>query len=428
MNNVSFRVDVLVVGAGMSGMMAGLAASREGLSVMLVDTTFTPGGQATSTLVSEMTGFTHKGRTLYGGIQGELIEHLVRVGSARHEYDQPLAHRFASDKPEVTADRLCYNPEVLKILLDWFALNSPVKAMGGYRLQSVEEGEREVHAVLRGGLDVVEIVAASVIDATGCAEVTLRAGFETYRSAQESEVSTLFFRLSGIDLEAYAPFAVSEDLNAVIQEGYENGILPGKYLSIAALPGTRDVSVNATRAILDYESPRDITRGMIETRNQIIKIIPFMKEVVPGFHSAGLAAIGSVMGIRDGRRIVGLREIKEEDVFFGLRHKDSVALGCAPMGIHNPNRDEIDWKEAGVYSIPYSAMIPRKSRRIIAAGKCICSDKMASTSLRCIPAVMNTGEAAGYAATMAVQKKVAPADLDVAELRDFLASKGLNPG
>ena len=395
---------------------------------MIAETTYTPGGQATSTLISEMSGFTYMGQKLYGGIENELIEQLIKVGSAKHYYNLPLTHRSTPQMPGVTVDRLRYNPEVLKILLDWFALNSSIKAIGGCRLQSVEERKNKVHVVLKGGLDTIEITSPVVIDATGCAEVTLRAGFETYRADQEHEVSTLLFRLSGIELEQFESFIAAEGLSQIIQKGHDEGILPDKYLSIAPLPGTKDVSINATRSILDYESPRDITRGMIEARNQIIRIIPFMKEFIPGFQSAALASIGSVMGIRDGRKIVGAKEVREEDILLGRRYSDSVALGCSPMGIHDPNKDEVEWKDSGIYYIPYSAMIPVKSRRIIAAGKCICCDRMAATSIRCIPVVMNTGEVAGYAAAMAVPKNMSPADLDITELRNFLTNKGLNLG
>lgn len=424
MKRSSFKVDILVIGAGMSGIMAGLAASRQGAKVMIAEMTYTPGGQATSTLISEMSGFSFMGQRVYGGIESELVEQLVKVGSAKHYFNLLL-----SPQSELRVDRLRYNPEVLKMLLDWFTLDSNINAIGGYRLESVEEQENGIHVVVGGGLDTIEITSSIVIDATGDAEATLRAGFETYRSEEEREVATLLFRLSNVDLDQYEAFASSENMKYIVQKGYVDGILPDKYLSIAPIPGTKDISVNATRSLVDYDSPRDITRGMIEARNQIIRIIPFMKDAVPGLQAAALASMGSVMGMRDGRRIVAATKVREEDILSGRQYPDSVALGCYPMGAHDPNKDEVEWKDTGgIYYIPYSAMIPLKSRRIIATGKCICCDRMASTSIRCIPVVMNTGEVSGYAAAMAIQNNISPADIEVTELRNFLASRGLNLG
>lgn len=424
MKRSSSKTDILVVGAGMSGIMAGLAASEMGAKVMIVEMTYTPGGQATSTLISEMSGYTYKGQGLYGGIEKELVEHLIKVGSGRQYFNLPM-----NPLSDLRVDRIRYNPEVLKVLIDWLALNSSIIAVGGYRLEKVEEQQDAIYAVVGGGLEHIEISASILIDATGDAEATLRAGFETYRSEEEREVATLLFRLGSVELDQYESFVARDELKHIVRRGYREGILPDKYLSIAPIPGTNDVAVNATRALVDYDSPRDITRGMIEARNQIIRIIPFMKENIPGLQCATLASMGSVMGMRDGRRIVAETMVTEKDILSKRLYPDSVAQGSYPMGVHDPSKDEVEWKDTGgIYQIPYSAMLPKKSRRIIATGKCICSDRMASTSIRCIPVVMNTGEVAGYAAAMAFQNRMSPADISPAELRNLLMEKGLNPG
>lgn len=423
MKNLSLQADVLIVGAGMAGIMAGLAASREGAKVVLAEMSFTPGGQATSTMLSEMSGIAHRGQNIYGGIENELISRLVGVRSAEYNYDVPLLPH-----PTLTSDRLFYNPETLKILLDWFTLASDIHAIGGCVLQSAEERPDGVRATMRGGSELIEVAARVAIDATGNATLTQKAGFETYRNMMaDQEVATLLFRLSDTNHEALRPFMKDESMYDVVQKGYDEGYLPGCYLSITPVPGTKDVMVNATRAVVDYESSSDITKAMITMRNQLLKIIPFLKACVPGLEEASLAAMGSTIGIREGRRILGVTEVTEQDIMESRFFADSVALTCAPMGIHDPVRDEVDWKKAdNVSYIPYSAMIPRKANRIIAAGKCISSDSMAATALRCIPTVMNTGEVAGYAAAMAVRQNRLPAELDAKELRTLLVTKGIN--
>ena len=64
MKHSSVKVDIVIIGAGMAGIMAGLAAAKQGASVMIVEMTYTPGGQATSTLLSEMSGFTFRRENL----------------------------------------------------------------------------------------------------------------------------------------------------------------------------------------------------------------------------------------------------------------------------------------------------------------------------------------------------------------------------
>ena len=413
-------VDILIGGAGMAGILAGLAASREGLKVMIVERTYSPGGQATSTLVSEMSGYTHLGGEIYGGIEKELVDHLLSVNSARLSLNMPLI-----PSAHARADRLRYNPEALKVLIDWLTAASTIKAVGGCHIEQLEESSKGVRAIVRGGRDTLEVEARVAIDATGNAELAKMSGLETEYLPQH-EASTLLFRLSGTEPRRVDAFMYGKKAQETVLRGHHEGALPGKHISIAPIPGTNDVVVNATRTFVDPESNIDITEGIIQSRTQMLRIIPFLKENIPGLKSAALAAIATVIGIRDGHRIVGETRITERDLLELRRYPDAVAFGCGPIGSHVTIDDDVDWAVVpGIYQIPYSAMIPRKSQRIIAAGKSISCDPMALTSIRCIPVVMNTGEVAGHAAAMAVRKGTTPAKLDPTDLIEHLKEKGV---
>ncbi len=417
------NVDVLVVGAGMAGFVAATAAAREKCDVMIVERGFMPGGQATAALISEMYGYTFRGERIYGGIEEELVGRLIGVGAARHVYDAGLV-----PFPAMRVDRLRYNPEVLKVILDWFAVNSSYKAVGGCELLHVEERGDRVRVILQGGPEKFEVLAKCVIDATGHAEVVRAAGHATVAasSPDEHEASSLLFRLSGADTKRVEDFIGRNRTSEIAVRGHKEGILPGKYLSIVPIPGTGDVAVNATRTFVDPESPIDITEGTIHARSQMVQIIPFLKENVPGLEHAGLAAVAPMIGIREARRIDGRSRITEADIVNLRRYPDEVAYGCAPMGFHETVDEEVVWKNVlGIYRIPYSAMLPRESDRILAAGKDISCDGMALTTLRCIPVVMNTGEVAGCAAALAVKEETTPGELDPQKLRAFLRGKGL---
>ena len=418
------NVDILVVGAGMAGVLAALAAAKNNPnpSVAIVEKNTMPGGQVSSALVSEMSGYTYRGREIYGGIQKELIDYLISVNAAKLYYNTPLV-----PSTHARMDKLVFNTEVMKIILNWFVAQSAVEAIGGCRLHRVELSEGGVRTFFHGGHDELEISAKIVIDATGDAEVAYLAGLETVKSiSDEKELSTLLFRLSDIAAQPLEKFMLGNGMNEVVLKGHKSGFLPRRHISIAPIPGTRDVVINATRTFVDSESEIDITKGTIETLNQILRIAPFLKQNVPGMESAALAAIAPALGIRDARRIAGRTVVTENSIANLVRYPDEVAIGCAPMGVYDSIDDDINWTGVlGIYRIPISAMLPKDSDRIIAAGRCIsCSDKALST-IRSIPAVMNTGEVAGYTAALAVNSGTTPDKLRPEDLQDFLRNKGL---
>ena len=414
------NVDILVVGAGMAGVLAALAAAKDNPSVTIVEKGTMPGGQVSSSLISEMSGYTYRGREIYGGIQKELVDYLVSVNAAKLHYNATLV-------PSVHArvDKLVFNTEVMKIILNWFVAQSTVEAIGGCRLQKVEQSKQGMRTLFHGGHDELEISAKVVIDATGNAEAAHLAGLETATS-DEKELSTLLFRLSDVAAQPLEKFMLGNGMNEVVLKGHRSGFLPRKHISIAPIPGTKDVVINATRTFVDSRSEIDITKGTIETLNQILRIAPFLKQNVPGMESAALAAIAPVLGIRDTRRIVGNAVVTEDSIANLVHYPDEVAVGCAPMGVYNSIDDDFDWTGVlGIYHIPFSAMLPKNSDRIIAAGRCIsCNDKALST-IRSIPVVMNTGETAGYAAALAVKSGTTPDRLQAEDLQDFLRNKGL---
>ncbi|MBP1764509.1 MAG: dependent oxidoreductase [Firmicutes bacterium] len=99
------NVDVLVVGGGMAGISAAIAAGRMGMNTMLIEYMGFLGGNATNALVTDFCGFyTRTAQTvqLIKGIGGEIAEELIDNGGGRkwrHIVDfQPEALKIVLDK------------------------------------------------------------------------------------------------------------------------------------------------------------------------------------------------------------------------------------------------------------------------------------------------------------------------------------------
>ena len=264
-----------------------------------------------------------------------------------------------------------------------------------------------------------------LIDATGNASLVQALGGET-EAADERErmIATLMFRISNVDLDQLDAFIHSPRLGETIRQGRESGVLKGGILAFTPIPGTRDVSLNVTRAKFDHEDLADATRGMVELRSQIEPIFRFVQREVPGLEGAYLSGIAPLAGVRDARRIRGAYRLTIEDLERMTCFEDRVACGCYPMDLHDPVTNTVVWKMLpGVYHIPYRSLLPLGMKRTLAAGKCLSADPKAFGAVRVMPIMMNVGESAGYAAALALRENKTLDQISSASLRSCLDQK-----
>jgi len=80
-----------------------------------------------------------------------------------------------------------------------------------------------------------------------------------------------------------------------------------------------------------------------------------------------------------------------------------------------------DWRSAGkVYETPYGSLIPEDVRGVFAAGRCISAEGDAWESYRVIPSAAMTGEIAGTAASLAVERSCDGTELTPEQVRSEL--------
>lgn len=417
-----WEYDLVVAGGGTAGSVCAISAAREGLRVAVIERNTFLGGIAGGAGLAEMNAAGFRGEPLYGGIEKELFDELIRRGAAEYHFGVPM-----SSNPDVKIDRLRYNPEILKIVLEEKAVAEGVDIFYETNMSGAEE--REEACLLRAdGTDESHLFCSKyMVDATGNGRLVRKLGYETAKQAPESlAVSTLGFRLSGVDFSPLQKAIACGDLGPTISQGYERGILKGRILAFSPIPGTDDVSVNVTRAKLDHEDTASLTNGIIFSRRQIDEVLAFIKQHVPGLSRAYISSIASIMGVRDSRRLVGRYCLTMEDLESMRVFDDAVAIGCYPMDVHGPATNSVVWKMLpGVYGIPFGSLLPKESRRTLVAGKCISADERAFAAVRVMPIMMNVGESAGYAVALAHRKGISLSDIDGAELHRMLREKGI---
>ena len=72
------------------------------------------------------------------------------------------------------------------------------------------------------------------------------------------------------------------------------------------IPNT--VAVNTIRVLdVDASDIDDLTRAEVEAHLQIIPLVNMLKEHVPGFQDAYISSVNPVIGVRESRRIMGIK-------------------------------------------------------------------------------------------------------------------------
>lgn len=191
----------------------------------------------------------------------------------------------------------------------------------------------------------------------------------------------------------------------------------------------------------------DLTRCNIECRKQNMIAWRFFKNYVPGFENAYITKTCTELRLREGPRIVGDYILTRDDVAECRQFADTIGKSSFKAGGYHvasmdtlnhvavvgneDNKDNIQFKsdlaipkDGGSYDIPYRCLVPKKVDNLLAAGKCVSTDRPAY--LRYLHQTMVTGQAAGTAAGLCVKGGVTPRALenDVKELQELLVAQG----
>ncbi len=440
--------DVLVIGGGNAGCAAALAAARRGARVLLIERYGFLGGTATAAMVGPWMTF-HSGKErIVGGIAQEIVERLVRRGAS------PGHIADSSDYvPTITP----FDPEIHKALLFEMMREAKVDLLlHAWFLAAIMDGETiaGVTVATVGGGRTYN--ARIVIDATADAYVAAAAGVPTQQGDERGRVqpASLMFRLSHVDLTKTATYVrmhadqmrtslkaherTAPALSAVAglydlwDEARRDGIVdvPRELVSFFVSPYPDEVTVNMTRVTnIDPLDPDDLTRAEVESRLQVVQLLRFFRERVPGFEHARIAATGTQVGIRESRRIVGRYTLTAEDVLQGRHFDDAVARSAYPIDIHNPTGSGTTTHRlapGASYEIPYRCLVPVNREQLLVAGRCISTTHEALASTRLTPTVMTLGQAAGTAAVLANERGTCVSAVEGDELRALLIHDGVD--
>ena len=410
--------DVVVLGGGPAGVCAAVEAARGGARVLLAEASGMLGGMATSGGVGPlMTSYDREGnRPVVGGLYREIVERLQKYGAVilPEDADSPSIHTsfIARYHRHVTP----FDGFRLQVVLDEMAAEAGVDVLLYAHFADCICDEDGICAVVLSCLEGLRTVSGKVfIDCTGTASVAAAAGVETWKGSEENGVpqpGTLMFEVDGVKDEAYT----------------QRPLLPVKAYR-TPVQGRYKVNHYHVYSV-DAADSRSMSAAHAEARKQVLKAYRVLHDETPGFENAEIAQVAPVLGVRESRHIDGKYRITVADVANGTRFEDRIAAYAFGMDIHSRAEEKLGEggnfkiEVAETYYIPYRSMLPNGCSNLLVAGKTIACESQAAGGLRCMPAAMAMGQAAGAAAAMAVKEDLLPQEVNVSVLQKHLLEHG----
>lgn len=376
--SVVTKYDVVVVGGGIAGVSAALAAARGGAKVCLIEKACGLGGLATlGNVIVYLPICDGEGHQVIGGISEELLQlsaacngEVPEVWRTAHTPEERsetrFEVRFSAPDYMLALEKLLVNAEVDI----WYDTLFCDVLMDGGRIEAVVVQNKSGRLALK---------TKFVVDASGDADVCAASGEET-ASLDTNVLSNWFY--------------------------YEDN--KGTHLVSKTEPFTEDGSPSP-KAKRGYrgDDGKDVSEHVIKAHTMLLEKLAEIQKKHPEAHLTNIPLIPSM---RMTRRLEGKTTMNE--AMSGKAPDDIVGL-CP------------SWREAGiVYGVPFGALCGKISNLLV-AGRCISAEGRLWDMTRVIPICALTGEVAGTAGGMCVQGLGNDVDsVPVAELQERLISKG----
>ena len=444
--------DIIVVGGGVSGSIAAIAAAQCGMRVLLIEEHGFLGGSLTSMGVSPMMSFHNPaGVQVVGGIPDELVRRLVaRNASPGH----------IPDTTSYCSTVTPFDSEALKIELEAMLDESGGLALYHTQLAAVDVIDGKIASILvcnKAGL--TSLKAKIFIDATGDGDLSARSGVPFTKGRDRDAASqpmTMNLKVSNVDSEAVRRYALANPDDFLWHGGKERGLerlAHSPRISLAGFlsewnaardRGEIDIPrdqvllfetseagvfvVNTSRIIgLDATDPYQLSQAESMGRKQCVQIFEFLRRHAVGFSRAVRMGTPAKVGVRESRHIQGRYLLTADDLLSLREFPDVIAMGGYPIDIHSPDAAETNTRnfdQSAIYQIPLGSLLPLNVDNLVVVGRCISATHEAAAAIRVTPIAMAIGQAGGVVAAKAVETNSTPARISTQSVQATLIAQG----
>ncbi|VGO14657.1 hypothetical protein PDESU_03222 [Pontiella desulfatans] len=404
--------EVAVIGAGMSGIAAAVAAARNGAKTVLVQDRPVLGGNASSEM-----------RVTVNGVHG------------LRDKKKPTVERETGIIEEIMIENWHYNPQesypVWDHVLYAYVNREPnlTLMLNTQATEAIMEGNKIKSAVCWGYTNETEYTlhAQQFIDCSGDGLLAATAGAE-YRTGREGKAE---FN------ESYAPdlpdgWTMGDCIMMITKDvGKPVPFFPPEY----AMPFDHEKAFqDKHRKIkqvkegfwwIEVGNDFDIIADRENIRHKLMAYFYGVWDYVknsgdyPEAENLALDWVGSIPGRRESRRFMGDHILTQNDLLGYTHFEDAVAYGGWSLDEHNPggieNLDEpASYFHKGfekLYEIPYRSLYSKNIPNLQLSGRNASLTHIALSSTRIISTCAMMGQATGTAAALCVRKGIMPREL-----------------
>ncbi len=436
--------DFAVVGGGLTGICAAIAAARHGINTVLIHDRPVLGGNASSEIRMHICGASAN-RVKKDAEETGIIHEILLDNKACNDY---------------------YNYSIWdNVLLQKVYEHKNLTLLLNTSMQEVEAADDQIQSVRCYQLttETTFIVKAKIFaDCTGNGTLAYFAGAK-YRSGCEAKGefgepdapdepnqnrmgNTLLFK--AVDRQHPVEFKTPKWVRKFSEDDLKfrhhgNYVSDGKASDDMGFdPDTNNADASFFCFGMDYgywwiELPgesEDYVDDYETLRDELVRCVygvwdHLKNEGDHGAENLDLQWVGMLPGIREGRRFEGKYILTENDILENRQFPDAVAYGGWPIDNHAPRGlNDKDMAPSfvrqfpGLYTIPYRCYCNAKFENLMQGGRILSASKLAMASTRVMGTCAVGGQAMGTAAAMCLKKGKLPMELmdDIQELQQQL--------
>lgn len=397
--------DFCVAGGGMAGMIAAIAAAREGARVVLVQDRSVLGGNASSEIRMHIVGADCSGgrRDIDSRESGILEEMRLRCAVTNPQRSFPAWDVILYD--------FCTRERNLTLLLNTYVEAAEVvdnRIVG----VSVSRPSTEDRFVIRASL---------FADCTGDGRLGKEAGADFTVGREARSTYNEPFALEQADRKTLG----SSILFFTREHDRPMPFLPPPW--IRTFPRCEDLPHRGHKSWeygywwCEWGGEFDTIKDNEKIRHELLRIAlgvwdHIKNQVDHGADRWALEWIGAIPGKRESRRFLGPHILTQNDLVSAVQFPDAIGHGGwslddhPPAGIDSPDPpcNQIHLKR--IYSIPLRSLFSRNINNLFFAGRNISASHVAFCSTRVMGTCAVMGQAVGAAAAMCVRKSCEPAE------------------
>lgn len=422
------QADVLVCGGGPAGIAAACSAARHGCEVILLERWPSVGGMLTNALVNIWHTSDREKQVIYGVAQ-EAIERGGEFVARYDHYPQNCeTHLLDSEGMRVVFQEML-DERGVRTICNLTAVESVV-----------EDGRiRGVLVDTKTGRKAV--LGRIVLDTTGDGDVAAGAGlpFEFGR-AEDGRVQgmTMMYNMRGIDPQRAKQSEKAPEVIEKMRRMRDAGEFPpfNEGATKFLLPGAPNyVPWNMAPVAGNPLDEDELTRLTHRARAQVYTYWRLWRREMPGYEDAWVNQMGFGLGVRESRRVRGIKTLTREMVVGAVKQPDAVGHGFWIIDIHDPKGSGYTtWHDRGEdirppvgesYHIPLGMCINQTIPNLGVAGRCASSTHEGHSSCRVQSHCIVMGQGVGTAAALALDAGVDMAAVDVRKLQAMLKADGV---